>query len=172
MFRSRFRFATPVDIATALRHMDLTHEQATDPTLLRKRYHELVIKYHPDAGGDAARLKEVVNGFAMLQGVTSNEIKTSFKHHVARERRYEESHVIQSPADCAHTRWPPPLYANGTSWLRDFMPRTITELGGLVGKGLGVYVVYCLVVRLWRSLREHHALAMEQWMAIGNRPRG
>ena len=172
IFRSRFLFATPIEIAAALRHMDLTHEQATEPTILKKRYLDLVIKYHPDSGGDAARLKEVVEGFTMLQGVTSNEIKTSFKHHVARERRYEESHIIQSPEDSAHTNWPPPLYATGTSWVWDFAPRSINEFAGLCGKALALYVVYCIGMRIFRSLREHHRLAMEQWMAIGNRPRG
>ena len=135
IFRSRFLFATPIEIAAALRHMDLTHEQATDPTILKKRYLDLVIKYHPDSGGDAARLKEVVNGFALLQGLaTPIEMKTSFMHR-------EESHVEQSPTE--------QLYGNRCSWLQwDQLAPMGPELAGLCGMACALYVVYWIGKRI------------------------
>ena len=74
MFRcTSLRFATTREINIALSHMGMTLTDASDTKTLKKKYHDLVRRNHPDAGGDERKMRDVINAFKVLTEVTAAE---------------------------------------------------------------------------------------------------
>ena len=60
------RVYTTRELNIALSHMGLTMTDASDAKMLKKKYHDLVRRNHPDAGGDERTMKDVINAFQVL----------------------------------------------------------------------------------------------------------
>ena len=68
--RTRLHFVrvyTTREVNVALSHMGMTMTDASDAKTLKKKYHDLVRRNHPDAGGDELTMKEVINAFNVFR---------------------------------------------------------------------------------------------------------